>query len=142
MARQAHRIQYDQPVTPDEAFRVNLLDPALKLGDMAYLYLIAIETSGGKDIDRFCRQKMATSRFVVAQLLLHDNILGSLRRLSPDVKITREIWPTSFGTGLEAGNSAGQQRRGCLKEVKRLTRRRQRQRAAVDKLEAATPLSP
>ena len=139
---QAHRIKYDKPVTHDEVFRVNLLDPEVKLADIAkHLYLIAKETSGGKDIDRFWRQKMATSRFVVAQLLLHETLLGALRReirrLSPDVKIAREdIADILRNEVLKRETIEGEKAENAASEVKRLTRRRQRQLAAADKAES------
>jgi predicted type IV restriction endonuclease len=136
---QAHRIKYEQPVTHDEVFRVNLLDPEAKLADIArHLYLISKETSGGKDIDRFWRQKEATSRFVIAQVLLHDNMLGShrreLRKLSTDVKITKEDLAVLLRNEvLKRETLDGEKAEEASSTVKRLIRRRQRQKGSPEK---------
>lgn len=133
---QAHRIKYDQPVTHDEVFRVNLLDSTTKLSEAAKcLYLIAKETSEGKDIDRFWRQKEATSRFVIAQLLLSDDLLGALRRqlrrLSPDVRLTREDLAIILSSEvLKRETLEGEKAVAAVTTVKRLIRKRQRRMAA------------
>jgi hypothetical protein len=142
---QAHRIKYDQPISHDEVFRVNLLDPEAKLADIArHLYLIAKETSGGKDIDRFWRQKEATSRFVIAQLLVHESMLGALRRevrrLSPDVKISREdLGEILRNEVLKRETIEGDRAEEATKMVKKLTRRRERRKAAAEAPEKAPP---
>lgn len=89
----AYRIRFEQPLDYELAFAVNLLAEGAAPADLLpYLSLIAKESSSGKEIDRFWRQKQATSRYVIAQVLLQERSLRSLRRelrkLSPDVRIS------------------------------------------------------
>lgn len=89
----AYRIRFEKPVDYDLTFSVDLLAEGAAPADLLpYLSLIAKESSGGKEIDRFWRQKQATSRFVIAQILLQERPLRLLRRelrkLSPDVRIS------------------------------------------------------
>jgi len=90
---QAHRIRFEQPIQSDQVFTVNLLDPATKTADaVAKLYLLSKEAAGNTEIGRYWTQKEATSRFVLAQLFLDDDILRTLRRelraISSDVKVS------------------------------------------------------
>jgi predicted type IV restriction endonuclease len=90
-----HRMRFEQPIRSDEVFAFNLLDPDLKNVELLErLYLISREGTAATAIDEYWEQKEATSRFVVAQLLLSANILSALRRqlrrMYPGVKITEE----------------------------------------------------
>jgi predicted type IV restriction endonuclease len=90
-----HRMRFEQPIRSDEVFAFNLLDPDLKNVELLErLYLISQEGTAATAIDEYWEQKEATSRFVVAQLLLSANILSALRRqlrrMYPGVKITEE----------------------------------------------------
>jgi predicted type IV restriction endonuclease len=90
-----HRMRFEQPIRSDEVFAFNLLDPDLKNVELLErLYLISREGTAATAIDEYWEQKEATSRFVVAQLLLSENILSALRRqlrrMYPGVKITEE----------------------------------------------------
>ncbi len=91
----AHRVRFEQPIRADEVFAINLLDPNSKAATLLeHLYLISREGVGATAIDEFWEQKEATSRFVIAQLLLSDDMLGSirrrLRRMYPGLKTTEE----------------------------------------------------
>jgi predicted type IV restriction endonuclease len=90
-----HRMRFEQPIRSDEVFAFNLLGPDLKNVELLErLYLISREGTAATAIDEYWEQKEATSRFVVAQLLLSANILSALRRqlrrMYPGVKITEE----------------------------------------------------
>ena len=133
---QAHRIRFEQPVDSDLVFSLDLLNPDVKPAQLAaQLYLIAKETSPGKDIERYWRQRQATSRFVVAQVLLHDDLLSALRRqirrLSPDVKVSRdELAALLCGEVLKRDVLEGDKADAAASLVKKLARRRARKQAA------------
>lgn len=145
---QAHRIRYEQPIEHDQVFSVNLLDDAMKPAQIAqHLYLIAKESAEGKDIERFWRQRQATSRFVIAQVLLHDDLLGALRRqlrrLSPDVKVSREALAELLQLEvLKRELLEGEKAKEAEGLVKKLARRRARKAAAEKAAEPETPKSP
>lgn len=91
----AHRVRFEQPIRADEAFAINLLDPATKTAQLLeHLYLISREGAASTAIDEYWEQKEATSRYVIAQLMLTDDMLGSmrrrLRRMYPGLKTTPE----------------------------------------------------
>jgi hypothetical protein len=88
----AHRIRFEQPIRADQVFIVNLLDPAIRPAQvLELLYLISKEGTAATAIDEYWEQKEATSRYVVAQLLLSDHMLAALRRqlrrMYPGVKV-------------------------------------------------------
>ena len=147
---QAYRIKYEQPIDYDLVFTVDLLDSEVKPVHIAQqLYLIAKETSGGKDIDRYYRQREVTSRFVVAQVLLHDNLLGALRRelrrLSPEARISTDELAQLLETEIMKRDVLeGDKVAGAVTLVKKLARRRQRRKAAEEEKDAspAAPASP
>jgi len=144
---QAHRIRFEQPIENDLVFSVNLLDPAMRPARVAQqLYLIAKEHAEGKDIERYWRQRQATSRFVIAQVLLHDNLLGSLRRelrrLSPDVKMSRDdLRALLEAEVLKRELLEGERALSAVGLVKKLARRRAARKAAA-RLATATEKPP
>jgi hypothetical protein len=78
---QAHRLRFEQPIQSDQAFEIDLLSPDAKPTELLQrLYLISREAAGATDLDKFYRQKEATSRYVLAQLLLGGRSLTLLRR--------------------------------------------------------------
>ena len=92
---QAHRVRFEQPIRADEVFSIDLLDPSAKTADLLErLYLISREGAAAAAIDHFWEQKEATSRYIIAQLLLSEPALSSvrrhLRRMYPGVKVTEE----------------------------------------------------
>ncbi len=75
----AYRIRFEQPVSHDLVFDVDLLDPACRNSSLLdRLFLISREAIGGDAIDRYWRQKEATNRFVVTQILLSPPLLTAL----------------------------------------------------------------
>lgn len=91
----AHRVRFEQPIRADQAFSVNLIDTDAKpAGILEKLYLISREGLVATAIDDFWEHKEATSRYVVAQLLLSAPILSAIRRqlrsLYPGLKVTEE----------------------------------------------------
>jgi predicted type IV restriction endonuclease len=91
----AYRIRFEQPISHDHVFTVDLLDSGLKPQQLIdRLYLISKEAGGEGEIDRFWRHKEAMSRYVVAQLLLDSSVLTVIRRqlrtLYPGLKVTEE----------------------------------------------------
>jgi hypothetical protein len=140
----AYRIRFEQPVSHDLVFDIDLLDPDCKNSELLdMLYLISREAIGGGEIDRYWQQKEATNRFVVTQILLSPPLLGTLRRelrrLAPGLRITEE----DLGTLLQAevfkrDVLEGEKAEMAAKRLRRVTRRRERVKAAEAEAEEAT----
>lgn len=135
---QAHRMRFEQPVAHDQVFSVDLLDPAIKPNDIfERFYLISKEAGSGTEIDRYYRNKEATSRYVLAQLLLADSTLGVLRRdlrkLFPGVKIeSAAIANLLRGEVIKREALEGEKATAAEKIVRRASRKRQRAKAAAN----------
>lgn len=78
---QAHRVRFEQPIANDLVFSIDLLDPESKpAATLEKLYLISRESAGGAEISQYWQRKEATSRYVLAQLLLDTSVLSGVRR--------------------------------------------------------------
>jgi hypothetical protein len=91
----AYRMRFEKPVQADLVFTVDLLDPDTKVAEiLEKLYLLSREAGSGDAIDEYRQQKEATSRYILAQLLLGEPVLKlvrrELRRISPGVKVNVE----------------------------------------------------
>ncbi len=132
----AYRIRFEQPISHDLVFDVDLLDPACKNSSLLdMLFLISREALGGDAIDRYWRQKEATNRFVVTQILLSPPLLATLRRelrrLAPGLQITEEMLGELLRLEvLKRDVLEGEKVDMAAKQVRRATRRRERERAA------------
>lgn len=81
IAWHAYRLRFEKPIQHDEVFAIDLLDPAAKPPDLLdRLYLISREAGGDAAISQFLQYKEATSRYVIAQLLLSDQVVDAVRR--------------------------------------------------------------
>ena len=133
----AYRIKYEQPIDYELAFTIDLLDPAGTSAEtLELLYLLSRGCSGGKEIDRFWQQKEATSRYVLAQLLLGDAMLAALRRevrrLAPEVKVTtQDLAKVLQGELLKRDALDGEKAAAAAKVVRRGSRRALRRAAAT-----------
>lgn len=139
---QAYRLRFEQPIQADVVFDIDLLDPAAKpVSLLERLYLLSREANGIDEIDRFHRQKEATSRYIVAQLLLDEDVLRmlkrELRKLSPGLRVSEgELAELLRAEILKRDVLEGDKATAAEKAVKRAARRRPR--AAVVPNEPAT----
>lgn len=139
---QAHRMRFEQPIQHDQVFALDLLDPAGKPNEiLEKFYLISKEAGSGAEIDRYYRNKEATSRYVLAQLLLGDASLGFLRRelrkLFPGVKIEAPVVGTLLRNEVIKRDALeGEKATAAEKIVKRAGRRRSK-----PKSEAPAPVA-
>ncbi len=143
----AYRIRFEQPISHDLVFDVDLLDPACKNSSLLdMLFLISREALGGDAIDRYWRQKEATNRFVVTQILLSPPLLATLRRelrrLAPGLQITEEMLGELLRLEvLERDVLEGEKVDMAMKQVRRANRRREQERAAETEMEAPAAAS-
>lgn len=134
----AYRIRFEQPISHDLVFDVDLLDPACKNTDLLeMLYLISREALSGAEIDRYWRQKEATNRFIITQVLLSRPLLGTLRRelrrLAPGLRISEDDLATLLQIGVFKRDALeGDKAEAAAKRVRRAVRRRERERAVGD----------
>lgn len=141
---QAYRIRYEKPVDYDLTFELDLLGPTPAAELLSMLFLVARESSKGKEIDRFWRQKQATSRYVIAQLLLQDSVLAllrrELRRLSADVRISCQELGRIMATEIIKRDALeGEEAASAMGLVRRAQRRRARQRSSAEHVEPTAP---
>jgi predicted type IV restriction endonuclease len=92
---QAHRIRFEQPIDHDMVFSVDLLGSETKPSEIVEkLYLVSKDAGNASQIDLYWKHKEATSRYVVAQLLMESPALAMLRRqlraLFPGLKVSED----------------------------------------------------
>jgi predicted type IV restriction endonuclease len=130
---QAHRIRFEKPIDHELVFQLDLLDPeAQPVTVIERLFLLSREAAKGQAIDEFRRHREATSRFVLAQVILSDPFLGAvrreLRRISPDVKTTEAEVAELLKTGVlkrevvegeRAKTAAGLVRRAATRKMRK-----------------------
>lgn len=130
---QAHRIRFEQPIDHDLVFTIDLLDPAAKPGELIEkLYLVSRDAGSSSQIDLYWRHKEATSRFIVAQLLLQSPTLAILRRqlrsLYPGLKVSEdEISRLLRAEVIKRDALEGDRAAVAEKAVRRAARKRARQ---------------
>jgi hypothetical protein len=144
----AYRIRFEQPIAHDLVFELDLLDSECKPSDLIQmLYLISREAVGGEEIDRYWRQKEATNRFVIAQLLLSPPLLTALRRelrrLAPGIRVTEEtlaelLQVEVLKRDVLEGDKAGT----AAKRVRRATRKRERERVSEEEADSRISVVP
>jgi predicted type IV restriction endonuclease len=133
---QAHRIRFEQPIDHDLVFEIDLLDGQSKPAELVEkLYLVSKDAGNVSQIDLYWKYKEATSRYVVAQLLLEASSLGMLRRqlraLFPGLKISEEeIEELLRSEVLKRDALEGDKALAAEKIVKRAERRRRRAKDA------------
>ena len=138
-AWRAHRVRFEQPIAHDQVFALDLLDPDAKpQALLERLYLVSKEAGGEQEIDRYWRQKEATNRYLIAQILLDPMTLSVVRRqlrtLFPGLKVAEETLAELLRTEvLKRDVLEGEKATAAA----RLVRRGARRRAA-----AAGPKSP
>jgi hypothetical protein len=144
-----HRVKFEQPISHDLILTIDLLDPEVRTVQLLQqLYLISKEASSGKDMEKFWRRKEATSRYVVGQLLLAEPILKALRRelrtVSSGVTVnTEHIGELLRNELIKRDALEGEKAEAASKLVRRVLRRRQKERAADAQVSdaAAAPLT-
>jgi hypothetical protein len=132
---QAHRIRFEQPISSDLVFTANLIDddtPPAEL--LERLYLISKEAGRNGEIDRYFKQREATSRYVIAQLLLAPPTVAFVRRqlrgLFEGVKIDEDAVERILRDEvLKRDVIEGDKAVEASKRVRRATRRRERVKA-------------
>jgi hypothetical protein len=113
-------------------FMVDLLDRGARASEIVEkLYLISKDAGSSSQIDLYWRHKEATSRSVVAQLLLAELLLGIVRRqlrsLFPGLKVsTEEIGQLIRLEVLKRDVLEGDRAIAAEKTVKKAQRRRRR----------------
>lgn len=139
---QAHRLRFEQPIEADAVFAVNLLDESVKPAHLLEkLYLVSREAASAQ-LDQYWRQKEATSRYVLAQLLLNDPVIRAIRRelsrLFKGIKVTdAEIAALLRNEVLKRDALEGDRADAADKLVRRAARRRQRARESTEESDSA-----
>lgn len=135
---QAHRIRFEQPIDHDLVFEINLLSNDTSAAEaLEKLYLVSKEAGNATVIDLYWQSKEATSRYVLAQLLLTDPVLRLIRRqlrsLFKGTKITTEELSQIFQLEVMKREALeGEKAEAASKTVRRAVRRRRRSLRATN----------
>lgn len=141
---QAHRIRFEKPIHHDLVFEIDVV--ASKPADaIEKLYLVSKEAENCSEIDLFWKHKEATSRYVVAQLLLDEGsvrtVRRQLRRLFPGLKVSEEELDALLRTEvLKREVLEGEKADAADKMIRKASRRRRR--AQADRSPAAEDVGP
>jgi hypothetical protein len=92
---QLHKVVFSQPVAREEVAHFNLSRlSANKDDDLQILYLLAREGMISDAMNSFHQRAQLLNRYVIAQVLVSDGVVGiirrELRRLFPDLRVTPE----------------------------------------------------
>jgi hypothetical protein len=134
---QAHRIRFEQPIDHDMVFVVDLLDETLKPAELIEkIYLVSKDAGNSSQIDLYWKYKEATSRYVIAQLLVQAPSLSlvrrQLRQLFPGLKVSEdEIEKVLRTEVIKRDALEGDRAVVAEKTVKKAERRRQRAKSDV-----------
>jgi hypothetical protein len=156
---QAHRIRFEQPIHHDLVFEIDLLSTESTPSDLLdKLYLVSREAGSVSVIDLYWQSKEATSRYVLAHVVLSEGVLQAIRRqvrsLFKETKVTTdELAVLLQSEVIKRELLEGDKADAAAKTVKRAVRRRQRVsratestdasgRAILDKPLSATPAPP
>jgi hypothetical protein len=129
---QAHRIRFEQPIDHDLVFEIDLLSDEATTSDLLEkLYLVSREAGSVSVIDLYWQSKEATSRYVLAHVVLSEGVLHAIRRqvrsLFKGTKITTgELAVLLQSEVLKRELLEGDKAEAAAKTVKRALRRRQR----------------
>jgi len=135
---QAYRVRFEQPISHDLAFSLDLLDPTARANELLErLYLISREGASATAIASYWQRKEATSRYVVAQLLLAPDTIAvvrrQLRQLFPGIKVSEEDIATLLASEVVKREAIeGDRAAAAQKLVRKSARRRERARAASE----------
>ncbi len=141
---QAHRLRFEQPIQNEEVFTVNLIDDGAKPGELlSKLYLISREAAGSAALGSYFRQKEATSRYVVAQLLINDAAVSlvrrQLRKLFPQVRLSeQQIADAIRADVLKRELLEGDRASAAEKLVRKLNRVRAKPKSATSDIAVVT----
>jgi hypothetical protein len=142
---QAHRIRFEQPIDHDLVFEVDLLSADTSAAEvLEKLYLVSKEAGNPTVIDLYWQSKEATSRYVLAQLLLTDPVLRLIRRqlrsLFKGTKITTdELSNVLQAEVMKRDALEGEKAGAAAKTVKRAIRRRRRTLQEKDANDVPSP---
>lgn len=128
---QAHRLRFEQPVEADHVFTIDLIDPDAKPAALLDTLFLLSKEAGESQIDRYWLQKEATSRYMIAQVLLSDAGLACIRRelrgLFKGLKVTdAELTAVLTSEVFKRDVLDGEKATAAQKTVRRAERRRQR----------------
>lgn len=135
---QAHRIRFEQPIDHDLVFEVDLIDGITKASELLEkLYLVSREAGNATVIDLYWQSKEATSRYVLAQLLLSEGVLRVIRRQLRSLFKGTKITPEELAAVLQLEVLKrevldGDKADAAAKTVKRAVRRRRRTQRDVE----------
>lgn len=127
-----HRVHFEQPIRSEMVLNLDLLDENRRTSDILRdLALLSREATTAGSMVKYWKQKEATNKYVVGQLLLTESVLRLLRRhirnLSGGVKVTTEHLGELLRTEvLKRDVIEGERSEAAVKLVRKLGRRKAR----------------
>jgi len=125
-----HRVYFEQPIRSEMVLSIDMLDSGVKTAQLVRdLSLLSREAACAGTMTKYWKQKEATSRFVVGQLLLAEPTLRLLSReirvLSGGVRVAPEHLAELLRSEiLKRDVLEGERAEVAAKLVRRVTRRR------------------
>jgi hypothetical protein len=135
---QAHRIRFEQPIDHDLVFEIDLLSTESTPSDLLEkLYLVSREAGSVSVIDLYWQSKEATSRYVLAHVVLSDGVLQAIRRqvrsLFKETKVTTDELSMLLQTEvIKRQLLEGDKAEAAANTVNRAVRRRRRASRATE----------
>ena len=134
---QVHRMKFEQPVSAELVFDVNLLEARPRSKEAAErLFLLTREGISKSAIHQFQLEKDASSPFLIAAVLRNDSMIGALRRelrrVSPGAKLDEEDLRTTLTEDvLKRDVVVGDKAASATKRVRRTANRLLRRRSVA-----------
>jgi hypothetical protein len=75
-----YRIKFAQPIDWEEVLCFDLSTITRSADDLSKLYMLCRESINSETLDAFHRQAQIVNRYVVAETLLSDSVVGALRK--------------------------------------------------------------
>jgi predicted type IV restriction endonuclease len=145
---QAYRVRFEQPIQTDQVFTINLLDEQTRTSDLVEkLYLISKEGANTTAIESYFQRKEATSRYVIAQLLLTSPILAAVRRqlrqLYPGLRVEEaDIAELLESEVLKRDALEGDRAVTAARTIRKAARKRERSQSMPQQPTAPTAATP
>ena len=143
-----HRVHFEQPIRSELVLNLDLLDENRRTAEIVRdLALLSREATTTGSMEKYWKQKEATSRFVVGHLLLTESMLRLLRRhirqLSGGVKVTTEHLGELLRTEvLKRDVIEGERSDAAANLVRKLGRRKVRPSPPADTEPRTVPSTP
>lgn len=140
---QLHKVVFSQPVDREEVARFNLLNvSAQRQDDLQVMFLLAREGIVSDAINTFHQRSQLLNKFMIAQMLLSESVVGlirrELRRLFQELKVSPEqiqelLWNEVLKREVLEGDKAKEAQSRIKRAVNKLAKTAEKSQANASK---------